>query len=114
MSSDLFKIFVSAAAGYALRARQERVRAGLRENEVCYDVVANPDEIPYSLPQSAMNAVEEIIQRSGQVLLRRVGDILYVASRDAHGALQETLNIPLMQEQFSGDIIDADDISGGR
>jgi len=109
--SDVAKILLSVVAGYALRVRQERVRAGVRENEVCYSVIDSPEQIPYALPQAALNSVEELIQRSGQILMRRVGDILYIASRDAQGALKESINIPVYEEQFSGDVIDASDIA---
>lgn len=111
VQKQLLTIGLSALAGYALRAHQERVRANLRQNEICYDVISSPDAIPYSLPQSVANTIEGIIQRSGQVLVRRVGDILYIASKDASGALSEQLNLPLTEAQFSGDVIDADTIA---
>lgn len=109
--SQFLTIGLSALAGYALRAHQERVRANLRQTEVCYDVISSPDQIQYNLPQTVANTLEGIIQRSGQVLVRRVGDILYIASRDASGALAEQLNLPLSEAQFAGDVIDADTIT---
>lgn len=82
---------LTAILGYGIRAYQDG--GGPSASQQCFRVLSSEEVRDLPLPDQAAGYAEEVLQRGGRLLVRRIADAMYLMAQDATGNIERQLRI---------------------